>query len=293
MVTLLAASAALLQSCTLFSGKPPLPKQASVEAASDPASEENFATLVANTDIVYFPAERAASGGRSEPAALLLEALHNTGMAFAIGWNVIDVTQQPLLDDLETKEGRAREEVIARLELVGTGRAREHCRSVLRVVRTPRIRHLALRAPPDLVAKLRSLEMLGPDERKQLPSGFNSPPGGLQAFAERWSPTRSMNDHEVARSYREQLVSQQYAADKIVRFFQAGGDRKLLAFLGGSDLEPGHGVPYYVAQKLQVRQLVLGSKADSSVRAKLLTRASRGIRGAFQIVDGSPRPAFN
>src|SRR3712207_5278305 len=54
---------------------PPLPKRGAVEMATASVSGTDFHETVANADIIYFPSERAASGARSEPAALLLEAL--------------------------------------------------------------------------------------------------------------------------------------------------------------------------------------------------------------------------
>lgn len=276
------------QSCAFFSGKPPLPKQASLEHSAKPPSATDFAALVADADVIYFPGDRAASGARSEPAALLLEALQQTGKPIAIGWDLIDASQQPLLDELQLAPTGGREELIARLELVGTGRAREHCRSVLRDA-PPGIRQLALRCPAVLIVKLALGEMPTPDEEKQWPRGYRAPEGGLESYLERVSPKRGLNDGKLAESYRAQMLSQQFTAEKIVRHFRAvGGDNKLLVFLGRPDLEDGHGVPTYVAQKLPLRQLVLGSDVPKQARAKLLTRRSGSNGSRFKIVDDSP-----
>lgn len=265
----LLVGASTLLSCA---GKPALPKQGTIETAAVRTSGHNFDALVPNADIIYFPTERAASGGRSEPAALLLEALQRTGTPFAIAWDVIDAAQQPVLDALATQTGGMRERSIRSLELSGTGRAREHSRAVLRDPQTVAQRHLALGFPQVLVAKLQAGEPLTPEEQQLISTRFEPPVGGLEAYTARLSTTQRASEGDVAAAYRAHLLRQQFAAAKIVEHFQGGAaGGKLLVFLPQADLITGQGVPYYVAQKLQLRQLVLGSDTGATGREKLLT----------------------
>ena len=67
----IALSAILISGCGLFSGKPALPRHAVIEGGSAPGGVTDYTALVANAEIVYFPAERAASGARAEPSAML------------------------------------------------------------------------------------------------------------------------------------------------------------------------------------------------------------------------------
>ena len=251
-------------------GKPPLPKYASVEGSARPSSAENFAALVPEADVVYFPIESASHGGRSDPAAMLLEALRKTGAPIAIAWDLIDGSQQPVLDQLQSAPGAARDELIAQLELGGTGRAREFARSVFRAPENAAIRHIALAAAPALVAKVRAGETLVPDEQTQLPHGFRAPSGDFEAFVERVTPARAAGG-DITAIYRAHLFAEQFAAEAIARHFASGAGGKLLVFLSQSDLEPGRGVPFFVTQKAQVRQLVLGSDRQANRRGKLLT----------------------
>src|SRR4051794_29885227 len=57
------AALSLLFSCTFFSVQPPLPRRAAIEASG---SEEKFAALVQEADIIYFPSESVALHSRSE-----------------------------------------------------------------------------------------------------------------------------------------------------------------------------------------------------------------------------------
>ncbi len=266
---ILALGLVALSGCSVFSRKPALPRHAAIEHGDGPRAATDYPSLVANADIAYFPAERAAFGAKSEPSALLLEALRRDGALFAIAWDLLDASQQPLLDELAGKSDGAREEVIARLEFGGTGRARAHFRAVLRDERLLEMRHLALGCPPALLAKVETRERFTPEEEKILPRGYSLPPRSLEAYAEQAAASRG----EGMRSYRATVASQQFAADRIVRHFrEVASGSKLLVFLRAEDLRVELGVPRYVAQKLKVRQLVLDSSGAAPVRAQLLTQ---------------------
>lgn len=283
--TAVAAGIALLAGCA---GKPALPKYASVETAARQSSAENFAALVPEADVVYFPVESASHGGRSDPAAQLLTALQKTGAPLAAAWDIIDASQQPLLDELQSAQGNAREALVARLELDGTGRAREYCRSVLRSPESAAIRHLALAPARALAEKVRGGAVLSEAEQAEVPRGFRAPAGEMEAFTQRIAAARTAAEGDVAGLYREHLFAEQFAAEKIARHFQAGGGGKLLVFSRQSDLEPGRGVPFFVTQKVQLRQLVFGSDRTRP-GTKLLTDLPPARR--VEIVDGAPGAA--
>lgn len=253
--------AATLQGCASFSGKPPLPKQALLEHEGHPTAETDFTALVPLADVIYFPSDRAASGGRGEPAARLLEAMEREGTPFAIGWDVLDAPQQPLLDKLPAAmTPGAREGILDQLVISGSGRVREHCRAVLRDPRFATVCHLALRWPSAIAAKMESAERLSPDEERELPRGFTVPAAGAEAFAERLARTGAAPS-VVAAAYRSYVLAQQFAAEQIVAHFRAlGASGRLVVFVSRDDLAAGQGVPFYVAQKIRLRQIVLDSE---------------------------------
>ncbi len=250
--TFLLAAVALLSGCAFFARKPPLPRQASIERLPRPATETDFSAQVEGADIIYFPTERAASGGRSEPAALLLEALQKRAQPFAIGWDMIDSSQQPLLDQLEAAREK-REELIAQLDLAASGRAREHCRAVLRETGPPSVQYLALRGPRQILGKVSIGDRLTSDEEKLLPRGYK------------------ILSENAGHASKTELVAMEFAAETIVRSFRAlGSGSKLLVFASGRSLEGENSVPAFVAQKLNVRQLVFGP--NTRERPKLMTQ---------------------
>ncbi|MGI8820248.1 MAG: hypothetical protein ACR2ID_05190 [Chthoniobacterales bacterium] len=260
-VALAFACALFSQGCGSFPGNPPLPKQASIEHGARPTAETDYSAVVENADVIYFPSDRAAFGSRAEPAALLLDAMQRAGTPFAIAWDIVDVSQQPLLEQIAAAPtSAARDEVIARLEIGGSGRAREHCRSVLRDPRFATVRQIPLRWTAAMAAMLESGQRLSAVEERELPHGFTSP---------------------ESASGRTRAVMQQFAAEQIVRHFNtSAAPGKLLVFLQHADLAAGQGVPFYVAQKLSVRQLVLDSQDASRRQPSLLTRLSAQGEGA-------------
>lgn len=260
-----------LAGCGSSGNRPPLPQHAAVSAFEQPA-QTNFAAIVEHADIIYFPSDFAAFGARAEPAALLLEALENSGHPLAIAWDLIDASQQDLLDQLQSASGAAREEIIARLELVGSGRTREHCRAVLRNLPEPAGKQIALRLPPTLIAKIASGAPLNAEEENFLPRDYRGPAGGLENFTERLR-TGAGGDAGAARAYRVELVRQQFIAETIVRYLRgAPSGGRLLVFLASSDLRTDSGVPFYVGQKSRLRQLVLGPDAPVAASPRILTQ---------------------
>lgn len=268
------ACAAMLFGCA---GSAPLPKRAAIDLAGPSGSFADFSATVADADIVYFPSERAASAGGAEPAAQVLEAFAKNGAPFAIAWDLISANEQPLLDGLATQSVAAREAAVARLELAGNGRARAHCRAVLVDPRFAQVREIALKLPA------------GSDNAPApLGTHFRLPPGGLETFAERMSAADAQSGGDVAAMYRARVASEQFAAEQIVRHSQQGGGGKLLAFVAAEDLESGQGIPFYVGQKLSVRQVVLGPTVSRSGNARLMTEAGRARGRSLEIVDRAP-----
>jgi len=267
-----------------FWNKPALPRHASIEHVGTPAAATDYRALIEEADVIYFPEERAASGAKSEPAALIVEAAEQSAKPFATAWDLIDITQQPFLDQLPP-ERATRDEALRKVELSGTGRAREHCRAVLR---QPNIRGVALRLPQMLQEKLASGANLTGEEQALLPAGYNPPGGGYEAYAENLA-NRGQSERNLSLAYKAEVLRREAAAEAIVRYFRsAGSEAKVIVFARAADFADDKGIPFYVAQKLNVRQLVLGREGARSSRTQLLALAGDG---SFEVVDRSPWPA--
>jgi uncharacterized iron-regulated protein len=275
-------------SCAFFYRQPALPKRAAIESTETPQADEKFAALVQNADIVYFPTELSGRASRSEPATKLVDALRHSGNSFAIGWDLIGGEEQALLDQWATRH-LSLESLISRLHFSGTARERENCRALLSETKEWGVRFLALRCPADLLAAARSEATLDAPARPEIPRDFHLPPGDFRRFAERFSAADGMNEARLRAAYEAGLVAEEFAAERIVGHFRDHRDEKLLVFVRQRHLESARGVPYFVAQKIKARQLVLDSQPRRSSPSQLLAlRFQRGLPWRLEIIDGSP-----
>jgi uncharacterized iron-regulated protein len=299
-------------SCAFFYRQPPLPKNAAIEATGTPQSDEKFTTLVQKADIIYFPIELLGPPPRTEPATKLMEALQRNGDSFAIGSDLIGGEEQTLLDQW-AKRTLSTEDLFSRLHLVGTERERANCRAMVDKAKDWDTHFLALRCPAKILAAARSAT-LDVRTRSEISRGFVPPPGDFQRFVERSSAAR-MTEIGLRTAYETALLVDEFAAERLVRHFRANRDRKLLIFLHQRYLGNTRGVPYFVAQKIRARQLVLESETDRSSRSQLLAWSGRdgawgwdgargrcdgwgwydgrGSRGKLEVIDRSPGTAVD
>ena len=104
----LVSAAALLSSCSFFHREPPLPRRAVVEAGG---SEEKFAGLVQEADIIYFPSDAATFGSHSDLPWKLLDALRRDAGSFAVAWDWTGNERERR--DYLTEAGKAGAQLIA------------------------------------------------------------------------------------------------------------------------------------------------------------------------------------
>jgi uncharacterized iron-regulated protein len=88
-------------------------------------------------------------------------------------------------------------------------------------------------------------------------------------------PANRMSENALRTAQEAALLMEEFAAEHIVRQFRQHRDRKLLIFLHQSHLGSTRGVPYFVAQKIRARQLVLDSQPDRPSRSQLLALSGR------------------
>jgi hypothetical protein len=217
----------------LFSGNPPLPRHAEIETAMTPTHPDEVSDIVARAEIFYLPADRIASGRGGGAGARMLAALRRAGAPVAVGWAVIDATEQGALDDWNASRISI-DEIASRLS-VASSLERDDCRSLLRSSRDAGARSIALRCN-DTIAE-----------------------------------------------------GSACTADNIVREFRALQSGKLLVIAERRYIEVPRGLPFFVGEKLKVRQLILDSRAVDSGPNRLLTNTS----GRLKVVDRAPRASSN
>ncbi|MEP6698988.1 MAG: hypothetical protein ABJB09_04585 [Verrucomicrobiota bacterium] len=86
----------------------------------------------------------------------------------------------------------------------------------------------------------------------------------------------------------------QFAAEQIAASLSDHPDKKFVAFIHRRELDSARGVPYFVAQKTKVRQLVLDLPPPPSSPPHLLTNhGAAGLGRGFEVVDRAPRARDN
>ena len=88
---------------------------------------------------------------------------------------------------------------------------------------------------------------------------------------------RDFGDRSSPKSYRFRLMAKLFAAERIVTYMSAHPGSRMLIFMHRRDVTGTSGVPDFVAQKVQLRQLILDEGKGSGERPRLLTLTRRGI----------------
>ncbi|MEP6936575.1 MAG: ChaN family lipoprotein [Chthoniobacterales bacterium] len=285
--TMAALCAAALAGCTGFSGKAPLPRHAALDAGSAPGEPSKLAGLVTQADVLYFPSEDLVGSGRDSSIALLQEMTRISGDS-AVAWDSIDGDQQPLFDHWRDSQ-TSTDEILAQLNIAGTERDRENCRAILRVFGGT-MRHVALRCPDRILAQLRLASDADASQNPEIPRGFTVAQNDFEMFGEQLPAARGVAEHDLRKLYRAYTVTEQFAAECIVRYLNEHPEGKLLVFVHRRHLDTARGVPQFVAQKVKRRQIVLEpqpSRPDISASVAQLGRSAR------QIIDRSPASAVD
>lgn len=251
--------------CASLTSQAPLPRQASLESIITPEADEQMISVVRAADIIYLPTDRLGSVLASEPAWKLLQTMRRNTADLAIAWDSMDASEQPRLDNWLNRKNPAAD-LPERLELSGSARERENCRTLLRQTRPLHIPQLALHCPEALAEKLSRGGALTPAEQALLP----------REFAARQSPAEPVArlDESITA-----VLANEFAAARIVDHLREHAGGKVLVLIKRADMDNANGVPFFVARKLSVRQVVLDSNQPAAPRAHLLTWSTSAIDG--------------
>ena len=207
---------------------------------------------------VIFVGERHTDAADHEYEFAIIKGLKARGIPFGIGWEMFEVSQQPLLDAWQSG-GISTEELLVKTDWVTHwGKYSPIYEKMLRWSKGAGIENYALNAPAALSRKIARGELLTREERTLLPTGYRALPGGLDHFKSQMGSHPGQGKIDYARYYRAQTLWDQTMADRVVHFRNLKPDRKLVVFAGRGHVEAGYGIPPYVKQKLPgVRSLIL------------------------------------
>ena len=219
------------------------------------AAERAYWEQLASARVIYI-GETHNSNSDHEYQFDVLKGLRARGTQVTVGWEMFDLTQQPLLDSWDAHH-LSTDVLLEKTDFQRHwGTYSVMYEKILRWTQAEDVPCLALNAPPNLSHKLAQGQALDPPEQALLPTGYHPLPGGYEHFAEQMS----QNPHggaNLENFYKAQLLWDQTMAGRIVDYLAAHPDRKLIVLIGRGHVEGGYGVPSFVSQKSDAAQLVV------------------------------------
>jgi uncharacterized iron-regulated protein len=218
--------------------------------------DEQFWPAIERSDVVYVGETHDDPAHHRYELQLVRELLKRK-MQFAIGWEMFDETQQA---DLDAWAARA----ISLKALLAKTDFQKHWgvyspvyKQILQIAWNADVPNLALNAPPGLVRKIARGEPMTAAELALMPTGFVVSEQGYRHFASMMSGHPGMSESDRRRFFEAQNVWDQTMASRILNFKQHNAKLKLVVFTGGGHVSGGYGIPFYVRQRSNQRQVIL------------------------------------
>ena len=219
------------------------------------AAERAYWNQLAPARVIYI-GETHNSNADHEYQFEVLKGLKLRGTQFAVGWEMFEATQQPLVDDWNKRQ-LTTESFLEKTDFQRRwGVYSVMYEKILRWTQSEGIADLALNAPDTLSHKLAAGQPLDAAERDLLPTGYQPLPGGYEHFAAQMgqSPHAGAN---LENFYKAQVLWDQTMATHIVEYLAMHPADKLVVLLGRGHVDGGFGVPAFVSQKTDAPQLVV------------------------------------
>jgi len=215
-----------------------------------------FWNAVKQVDVIYV-GETHDDPADHDYQIQLIRGLLARKLGFAVGWEMFDWTQQALLDDWNRRR-ISLDELLSRTDFQKSwGRYSPAYSRILKITGQNRIRDIALNAPAELPRKMAHGENLTSEEQRMMPEGFVATEGAYKNFVSMIGDHPGMQRNDLRRFFDAQQVWDQTMAARILEFTKGHPGGKLVVLTGRGHLLGGYGIPFYVRQKSNLKQLVL------------------------------------
>ena len=226
-------------------------------AATNP--DERFWRAVEKADVIYV-GETHDDPAHHAYEMELIRGLLARKVKFAVGWEMFDVTQQSSIDAWASHK-ISLEELLVKTDFQKRwGVYSPVYEQILRITEKANGRNLALNAPPELVRKIARAEPLTAEETAMLPSGFVGDSGAYKNFVSLIGEHPGVEEADLRRYFDAQNVWDQTMANRILEFKRLNPKVKLVVLTGRDHVFGGYGIPFYLRQKADWKQLVLFPK---------------------------------
>lgn len=234
------------------------------------ADDAEFWRAVKQADVIYI-GETHNDPAHHEYQIQLIRGLLARKLRFAVGWEMFDWTQQALLDDWHRRR-ISLDELLRRTGFQRSwGIYSPAYAEILKITGQGRIRNVALNVPPELPRKIAHGENLTREERRMMPEGFVATEGAYQNFVSMIGGHPGVQQSDLRRFFDAQEVWDQTMAARILEFTKRHPGVRLVVLTGRGHLQGGYGIPFYVRQKSNVKQLVLFPPGRNDLRPKQKT----------------------
>ena len=259
-------AAGVLTGCAGANRALTLPKQAGpvpVSAQRQPtAAEQAYWDQLTPARVIYI-GEVHNRNSDHEYEWDVLKGLKAHGVRCTVAWEMFDETQQGSLDQWNARQ-ISTDALLQKTDFQAHwGTLSVLYEKILRWSLAEGVPSLALNAPAVLSHKIAMGQGLDASEKAMLPGGFHPLPGGYEHFNEQMAG----NPHAGADTrnfYQAQLLWEQTMATRIVDFLASHPDEKLVVLLGRGHVEDGFGVPAFVTQKTDARQIIIYPNSPAS-----------------------------
>jgi uncharacterized iron-regulated protein len=128
---------------------------------------------------------------------------------------------------------------------------------ILQVAQKANVPCLALNAAPELAQKIARGEPLTTEQRAMMPTGFVPTNQGYRNFVAMMGGHPGMSEADQRRYFDAQNVWDETMAHRILEFKARNPKVRLVVFTGRGHVSGGHGIPFYVRQKADFKQIIL------------------------------------
>jgi uncharacterized iron-regulated protein len=237
-----------LVSCALRSGTERIEAYANLNEPSWRAVEK--------ADVIYV-GEIHDDAAHHQYELALIRGLLERKANFAIGWEMFDKTQQAVIDAWASQS-------ISLKEMLAKTDFQKHWgiyspvyEQILQVAGNANVPILALNAPPELTRKISRGERLTAKERALIPTGFVATEKGYRNFLAMMGGHPGMNEKDQHLFFDSQNAWDQTMASRILEFKTDNPKVQLVVLTGRGHVSGGYGIPFYVRQKADFKQIIL------------------------------------
>jgi uncharacterized iron-regulated protein len=254
-----------------------------ISCASRSGSEQGIATAnpddqfwrtIENSDVIYV-GETHDDPADHRYELELIRGLLKRKMQFAIGWEMFDETQQVNIDAWAAR-AISLKVLLAKTDFQKRwGIYSPIYKQILQITSNWGVPNLALNAPPGLTRKVARGEPLTAAETALMPGGFVATEQGYRNFVSMMGGHPDMSETEQRRFFGAQNVWDQTMASRILKFKERNPKVKLVVLTGRGHVSGGYGIPFYVKQKSDLRQIILLPKVTGPMSAMRPMRLMR------------------